>query len=57
MPKRLPPELFLRKLSLQMAKVVITSLRLVMISVIWLAVLPYLTLLVWRFYFWTGEAL
>ncbi|KAG8733382.1 hypothetical protein FRC11_006727 [Ceratobasidium sp. 423] len=57
MPKRLPAELFLRKLSLQMAKIVITSLRLVMISVIWLAILPYLTLWVWRFYFWTGEAL
>ncbi|CAE6428946.1 unnamed protein product [Rhizoctonia solani] len=57
MPRRLPAELFLRKLSLQMAKVVITSLRLVMISVIWLAILPYLTLWVWRFYFWTGEAL
>ncbi|CAE6382190.1 unnamed protein product [Rhizoctonia solani] len=57
MPNRLPAELFLRKLSLQMAKVVITSLRLVMISVIWLAILPYLTLWVWRFYFWTGEAL
>ncbi|CAE6474360.1 unnamed protein product [Rhizoctonia solani] len=57
MPNRLPAELFLRKLSLQMAKVVVTSLRLVMISVIWLAILPYLTLWVWRFYFWTGEAL
>ncbi|KAF8677376.1 hypothetical protein RHS04_05713 [Rhizoctonia solani] len=57
MPDRLPAELFLRKLSLQMAKVLITSLRLVMISVIWLAILPYLTLWVWRFYFWTGEAL
>ncbi|KAG8694447.1 hypothetical protein FRC09_009839, partial [Ceratobasidium sp. 395] len=57
MPKRLPPKLFLKKLSTQMARVVIMSLRLVMISVIWLAMLPYLTLLVWRFYFWTGEAL
>ncbi|KAH7335166.1 hypothetical protein B0J17DRAFT_668903 [Rhizoctonia solani] len=57
MPNRLPAELFLRKLSFQMAKVVVTSLRLVMISVIWLAILPYLTLWVWRFYFWTGEAL
>ncbi|CUA78051.1 E3 ubiquitin-protein ligase MARCH6 [Rhizoctonia solani] len=57
MPKRLPAELFLRKLSVQMAKVVITSLRLVMISIIWLAILPCLTLWVWRFYFWTGEAL
>ncbi|KAJ1306920.1 hypothetical protein OPQ81_007903 [Rhizoctonia solani] len=57
MPKHLPAKLFLRKLSLQAAKVVVTSLRLVMISVIWLAILPYLTLWVWRFYFWTGEAL
>ncbi|KAG8767308.1 hypothetical protein FRC12_006318 [Ceratobasidium sp. 428] len=57
MPKRLPPKLFLKKLSTQMARVVIMSLRLVMISIIWLAMLPYLTLLVWRFYFWTGEAL
>ncbi|KAG8699785.1 hypothetical protein FRC08_005103, partial [Ceratobasidium sp. 394] len=57
MPKRLPSKLFLRKLSAQLARVVILSLRLVMISVIWLAMLPYLTLLVWRFYFWTGEAL
>ncbi|CAE6447141.1 unnamed protein product [Rhizoctonia solani] len=57
MPNRLPAELFLRKLSLQMAKAVIMSLRLFMISVIWLAILPYLTLWVWRFYFWTGEVL
>ncbi|KAG9099960.1 hypothetical protein FRC06_004671 [Ceratobasidium sp. 370] len=57
MPTRLPPKLFLRKLSAQLARIVILSLRLVMISIIWLAMLPYLTLLVWRFYFWTGEAL
>ncbi|QRV88979.1 E3 ubiquitin-protein ligase MARCH6 [Ceratobasidium sp. AG-Ba] len=57
MPNRLPPKLFFKKLSVQFARIVITSLRLVMISIIWLAMLPYLTLLVWRFYFWTGEAL
>ncbi len=55
MPDRLPALLFIRRLAVLIFYWKLFALRTIVIATIWLAFLPYTTVWVWRFYFWTGE--
>src|SRR6266550_3799916 len=56
MPSALPVPLLLRRLAQQILYGLLFGLRAVFFATIWLAVLPWLTLLAWRFYFAMGES-
>lgn len=56
MPDTLPPLLLVRRLAQQALFGVLFGLRAVMIAVIWLAVLPWITIWTWRLYFTMGES-
>ncbi|KIL65587.1 hypothetical protein M378DRAFT_518862 [Amanita muscaria Koide BX008] len=56
MPPTLPVPLLLRRLAQQIFYGILFGVRSVLVATIWLAVLPWLTLLAWRFYFAMGEA-
>lgn len=55
MPKQLPFVLFLRKFAKQLMWGALLVLRGLMVSFIWLAFLPYITVWTWRFYFIVGD--
>lgn len=57
MPDRLPPVLFVRRLAVQLFQWQLFGMRALFVSTVWLALLPYMTIQVWRFYFWLGEGL
>ncbi|KAF8625036.1 hypothetical protein AX17_006950 [Amanita inopinata Kibby_2008] len=56
MPPSLPIPLLLRRLAQQVLFAVLFGLRAVLVATMWLAVLPWLTLMAWRMYFSMGEA-
>ncbi|KDQ12990.1 hypothetical protein BOTBODRAFT_399709 [Botryobasidium botryosum FD-172 SS1] len=55
MPSHIPPLIFLRRLAAQSVFGVLFGLRVILVTTVWLALLPYATIWMWRFYFWTGE--
>ncbi|KAK4512690.1 uncharacterized protein ATC70_003395 [Mucor velutinosus] len=55
MPTRLPLHVLLRQSLSRLAKTFITLARSALVIVVWLILLPTLTLWTWRFYFWSGE--
>jgi E3 ubiquitin-protein ligase MARCH6 len=57
MPVVLPPTLFVQQLRKKLTFAVITALRAILVSCIWLIVLPYFTIWVWRLYFFLGANL
>lgn len=56
MPDKLPPLLLVRRLAQQALFGVLFGLRAIMITTIWLAVLPWITIWTWRLYFTMGES-
>ncbi|KAI6167328.1 hypothetical protein EDD17DRAFT_1469209 [Pisolithus thermaeus] len=56
MPDKLPPLLVVRRLAQQALFGVLFGLRAIMITTIWLAVLPWITIWTWRLYFTMGES-
>ncbi|EJD43727.1 hypothetical protein AURDEDRAFT_185325 [Auricularia subglabra TFB-10046 SS5] len=57
MPQRLPIHLVAKRVARQLVAAVIIFLRASLVSLIWLAVVPYTTVLTWRTYFWTGDVI
>ena len=55
MPKQIPLILFLRKFIQKVFWGIVLGLRGIMVVTIWLAILPYVTVWTWRFYFVMGE--
>lgn len=55
MPSHLPPLLLLRRLIQQFLMAVFFVFRVIGVAIIWLAVLPYITVWTWRAYFSMGE--
>lgn len=55
MPSILPVPLLIRRLAQQILYALLFGFRAVFVATIWLAVLPWLTLLAWKFYFAMGE--
>ncbi|KAJ7095466.1 hypothetical protein C8R43DRAFT_907918 [Mycena crocata] len=56
MPTRLPPVLLLRRVAQQSFFAMIFALRAVAVAIIWLAVLPWVTVMTWRMYFSMGDS-
>ncbi|GAN02097.1 conserved hypothetical protein [Mucor ambiguus] len=55
MPTILPFHVLLQQSLSRLAKSFITLIRSVLVIIVWLILLPTLTLWTWRFYFWSGE--
>ncbi|KAA1468915.1 hypothetical protein DENSPDRAFT_834409 [Dentipellis sp. KUC8613] len=56
MPSRLPVFLLVRRLAQQAFFAVLFLLRAILVAVVWLAVLPWITVWTWRMYFVMGNA-
>jgi E3 ubiquitin-protein ligase DOA10 len=56
MPSKLPPVLLARRLSQHALLAVLFVLRAIAVAIIWLAVLPWVTVWTWRMYFSMGES-
>ncbi|ORZ19049.1 hypothetical protein BCR42DRAFT_450178 [Absidia repens] len=57
MPDTIPVSLFLLQLGKKLAKLIYVVLRACLVACAWLFILPYFTITVWRFYFWSGDLL
>ncbi|KAG0163998.1 hypothetical protein DFQ28_010942 [Apophysomyces sp. BC1034] len=57
MPESLPPILFVKQLQKRFIFALKMAARAVLVGCVWLIVLPYFTVWIWRFYFWSGENL
>lgn len=57
MPDVLPPRLFIQQLRKKLAFAITTTLRAILVSCIWLILLPYFTIWIWRLYFFLGANL
>ncbi|KAI8584471.1 hypothetical protein K450DRAFT_216574 [Umbelopsis ramanniana AG] len=57
MPETLPADLFIRQLFRKTSGIIRITLRAIVVVFVWLIMLPYITLWVWRFYFWIGDHL
>ncbi|KAJ7708893.1 hypothetical protein B0H17DRAFT_1174191 [Mycena rosella] len=56
MPTRLPPVLLLRRVAQQSFFAMLFAVRGVAVAIIWLAVLPWVTVMTWRMYFSMGDS-
>ncbi|KZT21187.1 hypothetical protein NEOLEDRAFT_792953 [Neolentinus lepideus HHB14362 ss-1] len=56
MPNRLPPLLLLRRLAQQCFWGALFCVRAVVVGIVWLAILPWVTLWTWRMYFAMGDS-
>ncbi|KAJ7777220.1 hypothetical protein B0H16DRAFT_1301759 [Mycena metata] len=56
MPTRLPPVLLLRRVAQQSFFAMLFAVRAVAVAIIWLAVLPWITVMSWRAYFAVGDS-
>lgn len=56
MPRHLPTVLLLRKFAQQLAFAILFCIRAVIVSFVWLAVLPLITVWTWRMYFVMGNS-
>lgn len=56
MPRHLPTILLLRKLAQQVAFAILFCIRAIIVSFVWLAILPWVTVWTWRMYFAMGNS-
>ena len=56
MPQHLPLVLLLRRFAQQVAFAIFFCIRAVVVSFVWLAVLPWITVWTWRMYFAMGNS-
>ncbi|KAI0273189.1 hypothetical protein BGY98DRAFT_936350 [Russula aff. rugulosa BPL654] len=56
MPRHLPVVLLLRKLAQQMIFAILFCIRAIIVSFVWLAILPWVTVWTWRVYFAMGNS-
>jgi E3 ubiquitin-protein ligase MARCH6 len=56
MPTRLPPVLLIRRLAQQSLFMLLFGVRAIAVGIIWLAILPFITVRMWRMYFTVGDS-
>ncbi|RIB06064.1 hypothetical protein C2G38_542961 [Gigaspora rosea] len=56
MPESIPIILFLRRGIRRFCGLIQIWIRAMLVGAVWLITLPYMTVWVWRFYFWSGES-
>jgi alpha-N-acetylglucosamine transferase len=54
MPEVLPPKLIFQQFRKKVAFILLTISRAILVSCIWLIILPYFTVWIWRLYFYLG---
>ncbi|CAO3618449.1 unnamed protein product [Cunninghamella blakesleeana] len=57
MPQYIPTYLIIRQCIKNGSRWIKTGLRAMLVAIVWLVLLPYVTLWTWRFYFWSSESL
>ncbi|KAI9275859.1 hypothetical protein BDA99DRAFT_496639 [Phascolomyces articulosus] len=57
MPDRIPISVLVRQCARRCGALLWTCFRAALVVVVWLVILPFLTLCTWRFYFWSGESI
>lgn len=57
MPDTIPISLFIIQFGKKIANLIYMVLRICLVTCVWLFILPYFTLSIWRFYFWSGKVL
>ncbi|KAI8148867.1 hypothetical protein BJV82DRAFT_201164 [Fennellomyces sp. T-0311] len=57
MPDRIPLNVLVRQCARRCGALLWTCFRAALVVVVWLVILPFLTLCTWRFYFWSGESI
>ncbi|CAG8518480.1 3321_t:CDS:2, partial [Ambispora leptoticha] len=57
MPESIPVVLFLRRGLRRCYGLIKIWIRAMLVGTVWLITLPYITVWVWRFYFWSGDGL
>ncbi|KAI7895815.1 uncharacterized protein EV154DRAFT_296353 [Mucor mucedo] len=55
MPEVLPPRLIFQQFKKKVAFILMTISRAILVICIWLILLPYFTVWIWRFYFYLGN--
>jgi TM2 domain-containing membrane protein YozV len=55
MPARIPIKVLFQQCISRLARGFITIMRAMLVVIVWLILLPTLTLWTWRFYFWSGK--
>lgn len=55
MPESIPVVLFFRRGIKRVSAFIRLWFRAILVGTVWLIALPYMTVWVWRFYFWSGE--
>ncbi|KAI9490702.1 hypothetical protein BDB00DRAFT_836412 [Zychaea mexicana] len=57
MPDRIPIGVLVRQCARRCGALLWACFRAALVVVVWLVILPFLTLCTWRFYFWSGESI
>ncbi|CAO3639531.1 unnamed protein product [Cunninghamella blakesleeana] len=57
MPDTIPISLFIIQFGKKIINLIYVILRACLVTCVWLFILPYFTVSVWRFYFWSGKVL
>lgn len=55
MPIRLPSRIILKRIMHLITSTLATFVRTILVIIVWIILLPTLTIWTWRFYFWSGE--
>ncbi|CAG8601146.1 5730_t:CDS:10, partial [Acaulospora morrowiae] len=55
MPESIPVVLFVRRGARRIYGLIQIWFRAILVGIVWLIILPYITVWVWRFFFWSGE--
>lgn len=55
MPEEIPPALMLQKFNKTLRSCILFVLRATFVGLIWLIILPYITVWIWRLYFFLGD--
>lgn len=55
MPSRIPIKVLFQQCVSRLAQGLVTAIRATLVIIVWLIILPTITIWTWRFYFWSGE--
>ncbi|ORZ20236.1 hypothetical protein BCR42DRAFT_204204 [Absidia repens] len=56
MPAKIPAYILIKQCFYRCGTIMETGFRAIVVAIVWLVLLPYMTLWSWRFYFWSSES-
>ncbi|CAO3592354.1 unnamed protein product [Absidia cylindrospora] len=57
MPTNIPAHILIKQCFFRCGTIMKTGFRAIVVAIVWLVLLPYMTLWSWRFYFWSSESI